>query len=79
MDQLRMNKDDMEKAAQESHGKFYTLADADKLLDDLPSGTRVTLNAPGPPALMWNHTLVFLFALGLLSLEWVLRKRKHLL
>jgi hypothetical protein len=79
MDQLRMNKEDMEKAAQESHGKFYTLADADKLLDELPSGVRVTLNAPGPPALLWNHTLVFLFALGLLTLEWVLRKRKHLL
>jgi hypothetical protein len=79
MDQLRMNQDDMQKAAQESHGKFYTLADADKLPDELPSGIRVTLNAPGPPALLWNHTLVFLFALGLLSLEWVLRKRKHLL
>jgi len=79
MEQLRMNQPDMEKAAQESHGKFYTLADADKLLDDLPSGVRVTLNAPGPPALLWNNTLVFLFALGLVSLEWVLRKRKHLL
>jgi len=79
MDQLRMNQPDMEKAAQESKGKFYTLADADKLLDDLPSGVRVTLNAPGPPALLWNNTLVFLFALGLVSLEWILRKRKHLL
>jgi hypothetical protein len=79
MDQLRMNQEDMQKAALESHGKFYTLANAHDLLEELPSGTRVTLNAPGPPALIWNHTLVFLFALGLLSLEWVLRKRKHLL
>jgi hypothetical protein len=79
MDQLQMNQADMEKAAQESHGKFYTFADADRLLDELPAGVRVTLNAPGPPALLWNHTFVFLIALGLLSLEWVLRKRKHLL
>jgi hypothetical protein len=79
MDQLQMNKDDMEKAALESHGKFYSLADADDLLDELPSGIRVTVNAPGPPALLWNHTLVFLLALGLMTLEWVLRKRKHLL
>jgi hypothetical protein len=79
MEQLRMNQPDMEKAAQESRGKFYTLADADKLLDDLPAGVRVTLNAPGPPALLWNNMLVFLFAMGLVSLEWVLRKRKHLL
>jgi hypothetical protein len=79
MDQLRMNQAEMEKAAEESHGKFYTLADADRLLEELPAGVRVILNAPGPPALLWNHTLVFLFALGLVSLEWVLRKRKHLL
>jgi hypothetical protein len=79
MEQLRMNQPDMEKAAQETHGKFYTLANADRLLEELPAGVRVTLNAPGPPALLWNHTLIFLFALGLVSLEWVLRKRKHLL
>ncbi len=79
MDQLRMNQADMERAAAESHGRFYTLANADQLPDDLPSGVRVTLNAPGPPALIWNHTLMFVLALGLLSGEWVLRKRKHLL
>jgi hypothetical protein len=79
MEQLRMNQADMEKAAQETHGKFYSLADADRLLDELPAGVRVTLNAPGPPALLWNHAFVFLLALGLVSLEWILRKRKHLL
>jgi hypothetical protein len=79
MDQLRMNQADMERAAAESHGRFYTLANADQLPDDLPSGVRVTLNAPGPPALIWNHTLMLFLALGLLSGEWVLRKRKHLL
>ena len=79
MEQLKMNQSDMERAAQETHGKFFTFADADKLLDELPAGVRVILNAPGPPALLWNHALIFLFALGLVSLEWILRKRKHLL
>src|SRR5262249_6713239 len=54
MEQLQMNQPDMERAAAESHGRFYGLADADHLIDDLPAGTRITLNAPGPPVLLWN-------------------------
>ncbi|MBV9122397.1 MAG: VWA domain-containing protein, partial [Planctomycetes bacterium] len=79
MDRLRMNQQDMERAAEESGGHFYTLADAGNLLNDLPSGTRVALNAPQPPRLLWNHLVVFALALGLLGTEWFLRKRKHLL
>jgi hypothetical protein len=79
MEQLRMNQLDMERAAAESHGRFYNLADADHLIDDLPPGTRITLNAPGPPVLLWNQVLIFLIALAYLTFEWVLRKRKHLL
>jgi len=79
MERLRMNQADMERAADESHGHFYTIADADNLLDDLPTGTRVTVNAPGPPYVMWNHFALFLLALGLLTTEWLLRKQKNLL
>jgi hypothetical protein len=79
MEVLRMNQAEMERAAEETHGRFYTLADADQLLTDLPSGTRVTLNASGPPMPLWNELWVFALALGFLTLEWVLRKRKNLL
>ncbi len=79
MGQLRLNQPDMERAAEDTHGKFYTLADADRLIDDLPAGSRVSLNTPQPPRLLWNHATVFCLALGLLGAEWVLRKRKHLL
>lgn len=79
MERLRMNQADLERAADESQGRFYTLADADGLLDDLPTGTRVTVNAPGPPYLMWDHFALFLLALGLLTTEWLLRKQKNLL
>jgi hypothetical protein len=79
MEQLRMNRADLERAAEETHGHFYTLADADHLLDDLPSGSRVALSTPQPPQTLWNHAAVFGLALGLLGAEWVLRKRKHLL
>jgi hypothetical protein len=79
MDQLRMNQVDMKRAALQTHGRFYTLADAERLPDDLPAGTRVPLNTPQPPLLLWNHFTMFLLVLGLLSTEWVLRKKKHLL
>jgi uncharacterized membrane protein len=77
--QIRMNQSEMEQAARETSGQFYSLSEADKLLDELPSGSRVTLNAPGPPWLVWNHALLFLIALLFLSTEWLLRKRYHLL
>lgn len=79
MERLRMNQTEMEQAAAASHGKFYTLASADRLMDDLPGGTRVTVNASGPPFLLWNLSLLFLLALGLLTTEWLLRKQKNLL
>lgn len=79
MERLRMNQADLERAAEESHGRFYTLADADNLLDDLPTGTRVTVNAPGPPYVLWNHFALFMLTLGLLTTEWLLRKQKNLL
>jgi hypothetical protein len=79
MEKIRMNQVEMERAAEQSHGKFYTLAGAGHLLDDLPTGSRVSLNTPGPPWLLWNQFLTLLLVLGLLSGEWILRKRKHLL
>jgi uncharacterized membrane protein len=79
MDNLRMNQADLERAAAEAHGKFYTLADADRVPDDLPAGTRVALNQPRAPYLLWNHALAFALAAGLLVTEWVLRKRRKLL
>jgi hypothetical protein len=79
MEQLRMNQADLERAAEETHGKFYTLADADRLPQDLPAGARITLSTPQPPLLLWNHLAVFALALGLLASEWALRKQRHLL
>jgi hypothetical protein len=79
MDNLRMNQADLERAAAESHGKFYTLADAERVPDELPAGTRVALNQPRAPYLLWNHPLAFALAAGLLVTEWVLRKRRKLL
>jgi hypothetical protein len=40
MDLVRMNQAEMERAAQESGGRFYNLADAEKLLKDLPGAAK---------------------------------------
>ncbi len=79
MERLQMNQPDMERAAEQTHGKFYTLADADKLLEELPTGTRIVTSTPGPPWLLWNHPATFALMIGLFGAEWILRKRKHLL
>jgi hypothetical protein len=79
MEKLRMSQPEMEAAAAASQGKFYTLATADRIADELPPGTRVTVNAAGPPFLLWNLSALFLLALGLLTTEWLLRKQKNLL
>jgi hypothetical protein len=79
LERLRMNQQEMTQAAEATQGRFYTLATADNLLDDLPEGFRVSLSTPRPPLLIWNHWLMFLLVLGLVTSEWILRKRKHLL
>jgi hypothetical protein len=79
MDRLSMNQRDLEQAARATQGRFYTLSDANHLLDDLPAGTRVSVETPQPPQKLWNRAALFGLAIGLLSCEWLLRKRKHLL
>jgi hypothetical protein len=79
LDRLRMNAQELSQAADVSQGRFYTLATADRVLDELPAGSRVTFATPQPPLVLWNHTIVFVLVMLLLTAEWFLRKRKHLL
>lgn len=78
-ERLEMNKAELMRAAAESRGKFYTLADAEKVADDLPEVERVPLNQPVPPIPLWNHALAFGLLLALLACEWVVRRRERLL
>ena len=78
MEQLRMNRQDMERAAEATHGRFYTLGDVEHLIDDVPAGSRLAHHVPQPPRQLWNHFLMFALALALLTTEWAIRKREHL-
>lgn len=65
-------------AAEATHGKFYTFADADQLLADLPPGRRVPIENL-PPIPIWNRWWLLLAFLGCLTTEWILRKRKGMM
>ncbi len=64
---------EMQLAADQSRGRFYTLATSDRLLDELPEGRQVPIES-FPPRPLWNSWPVLLAFLVLLVIEWVLRK-----
>ena len=69
-----MDKSDMQQAAKQSNGRFYTLDEVDTLPTEIPLGTPIPLQTDNPIPL-WNRGEVLsLFAL-LLTAEWMLRKR----
>lgn len=78
-ERLDMNRPALAAAAAVSHGGFYTLADADRVFDDLHDLEPVELNEPRPPLPLWNHPAVFGLVLCVLAAEWLLRKRERLL
>ena len=65
-------------AAETTHGKFYTIADADQLLADLPAGRRVPIRNL-PPIPIWNRWWLLSAFLSCITTEWILRKRKGML
>jgi hypothetical protein len=79
LDKLRLNYQELTQAADTTIGKFYSLAKADNLLDDLPLGPSIAISSQVPPTLLWNHWLAFVGVLFLITSEWILRKFKHLL
>ncbi len=79
LDRVRLNETDLRRAARDSGGKYYTLAEAAAIPDDLPVGARVALDQPSPPWLIWNHEAVLGLLLSLWTAEWLMRKRWRLL
>jgi len=70
---VRMDAVALREAAQLTGGRYYTFADADGLLDDLPPGRQVPVESL-PPRPLWNRWPLLLLFLVLLISEWVLRK-----
>jgi hypothetical protein len=77
---LRRNLDrhELEQAAQITHGDFLTLADASRLPSRIPPGHPIPLSTR-ERILLWNHWEVLVVLAGLLTAEWILRRRARLL
>lgn len=73
-----MNRKALEAAANRSLGKFYTLAEADRLADELPAAQATPLQTL-PPIDLWNRWPMLALVVSCLSTEWILRKRKSML
>ena len=65
-------------AADATRGKFYSMADASRLADELPRGRRVPI-ATLPPIPLWNRWWLLATFLAAIIAEWILRKRKGML
>lgn len=75
---LAMDATDLRLAAKTSNGKFYDMAAVERLVDDLPEGRQVRVESlPSVP--IWNSPVLAGLFVGLLTLEWLLRKRLGLL
>lgn len=76
-ERIEMNQPELIRAAEVSHGKFYTPLAVDTLLKDLPPPAPVPLDTD-PPIPIWNTWPVLAMFLCLITLEWVIRKRKQM-
>ncbi len=77
-ERVALDRRELEYAASQTGGRFYTLGLADNLISDLPQGRRVPVESLAPLPL-WNRWWVIATFLALLLAEWLLRKRLGLL
>src|SRR5439155_20038327 len=73
----QMDSAELREAAKISLGKYYTFASAGRLLSDLPPARDVRIESM-PPRPIWNAPLVAGLFVGLIAVEWFLRKRTGL-
>ena len=71
---LEMDRATLNRLAETTRGRFFTLTDAHRLVDQLPLGKRVETGSL-PPLPIWKRWYVLLVVLSLLIGEWLLRKR----
>lgn len=74
---LRTDEGELKQAAELTGGKMYSLRTAETLAAEIPAGLPVPLETDEPIRL-WNHWLALCLFAGLLSMEWILRKRWRL-
>jgi hypothetical protein len=71
---LAMDGQDLQRAAEVSRGRFYSLQRANRLPLDLPRGRRVTIESL-PPHPIWNSPILAALFVLLLTAEWTIRRK----
>jgi hypothetical protein len=69
---------DLRRTAEQSRGRYYSIAEASDLPGDLPRGEPIPLEAREPIRL-WNRPELLVLFAALLLAEWLLRKRMRLI
>jgi len=73
----QMDAAEMRRAAAVSGGKYFAIDEADRLAKALPAGAQTVLETL-PPRPLWNSRPLLVIFLGLLIVEWILRKQSGL-
>lgn len=76
-DKVQLNRAELVRAASLSGGQYQSILDEGDLLDSLPPARKIPLDTD-PPIPLWNDWRMLSLFLGLLTTEWVLRKRKQM-
>ena len=74
---LRVDSEELKSAAERSGGRYYAGIEARRLARDLPAGKQVRMQAL-PPTPAWNTGWLAALFVGLLVVEWSLRKHSAL-
>lgn len=77
--ELRMHEPELRLLAQRTGGQFVRLEDAGPLPDWIENATIEKPPVPGPRAALWDNAGVLGALATLLAVEWLLRRRNHLL
>ncbi|GIW94305.1 MAG: hypothetical protein KatS3mg110_2346 [Pirellulaceae bacterium] len=70
---LELDGEQLRRCAEVSGGKYFTIDQADRLLEHLPAGRKVRIESL-PPRPLWNTPLVAMLFIVLLTAEWIIRK-----
>jgi hypothetical protein len=60
-----------------THGKYYSVAEIGKIPGDLTAASKKTVKTEISD--IWDHPLIYLVLLALLTVEWIVRKKQGLL
>jgi hypothetical protein len=73
-----LNKPLLKEIAEASDGAYYELDELDDLLEDLPD-RKQKIRVRAEPIPLWDNNRVLLLLVGLLCVEWALRKKHRLM